>query len=154
MHGETKFATASCLFIIVFPLPINNTYLLTYSMEQSPFWEANRFTASQVIVKPRRFITAFTSELHLSVCWTSSIQSILRHPTSWRSILILSSYLSLGLTSGLFPSGFPTKTLSTPLLSPLGATCPAHLILLDFITRKILGEKRISNKKYGWQNIK
>jgi len=39
-----------------------------------------------------------------------------------------------------FPSGFPTKTLYTPLLSPIRATCPVHLILLYFITRTILGE--------------
>ena len=41
---------------------------------------------------------------------------------------------------GSFPQVFPTKTLNTPLLSTISATCPAHVILLDFITRKILGE--------------
>ena len=64
------------------------------------------------------------------------------HPTSCRSILILSSHLSLGFPSGLFPSGFPTRTLNTLFLSPIRATCPVHLIFLDFITQKILGKTR------------
>jgi len=65
----------------------------------------------------RRFITALTNVRHLSLSWVSPIQSIYPHPTSWRSILILSTHLRLGLPSGLFPSGFPTKTLYTPLSS-------------------------------------
>ena len=89
----------------------------------------------------RRFITALTCVRQLSLSWATPIQSIYPHPTSWRSILILSTHLRLGLPSGLFPSGFPTKTLYTPLSSPMHATCPAHLILLDFITRTILGEE-------------
>ena len=76
----------------------------------------------------RRFITAPTSVRHLSLSWASPIQSIYPHPTSWRSVLILSTYLCLGLPSRLFPSGFPTKTLYTPLSSPIRATCPTHLI--------------------------
>jgi hypothetical protein len=48
-----------------------------------------------------RFITAFTSVHYLSLSWASSIQSIPPHPTSWRSTLILSSHLCLGLPSGL-----------------------------------------------------
>jgi len=51
------------------------------------------------------------------------------------------THLGLVLTSGLFPSDFPTKTLYEPLFSPIRATRPAHLILLDFITRTILGEE-------------
>ena len=81
----------------------------------------------------RKFITALTSIRHLSLSWANPIQSTYPHPTSWRSILILSTYLRLGPPSGLFPSGFPTKILYTPLSSPIRATCPTHLILLDFI---------------------
>ena len=78
--------------------------------------------------RTRRFITALTSVRHLSLSWASPIQFIYPHPTSWRSILILSTHLLLG-------------TLHTPLSSPIRTTCPAHLILLDFITCTILDEK-------------
>ena len=66
----------------------------------------------------RRFITALISIRHLTLPWASPIQSIYPHPTSWRSILILSTHLRLGLPSGLLPSGFPTNTLYTPSPHP------------------------------------
>jgi len=50
----------------------------------------------------RMFITAVTSLLNPSLSWANPIQSIYPHPTSWRSILILSTHLRLGLPSGLF----------------------------------------------------
>jgi hypothetical protein len=87
----------------------------------------------------RRFITVLTSARQPSLSWANSIKSPQLPPTSWRSILILSSHLRLGLPIVLFPSGFPTRTLCTTLHYPIRATCPAHLILLDFTTRTILG---------------
>ena len=97
-----------------------------------------KVAVSQVVKKfpafygTRGFITASTSARHLPLSWASSIQSIPPHPTSWRSIL--SSHLRLGLPNGLFLSGFPTKSLYTPLLYPIRTIRPAHLILLDLLT--------------------
>jgi hypothetical protein len=69
------------------------------------------------------------------------IQSTSPHPTSPRSILLLSTHLRLGLPSGHFPLGFPTNNLYALLFSPIRATWPAHLILLDLIILIILGKE-------------
>ena len=63
---------------------------------------------------PRKFITGLTSVRHLSLSWASPIQSTYPHPTSWRSILILSTHLQLGLPSITFPY---TKLNSLDFLS-------------------------------------
>ena len=92
------------------------TYLLihslTHSMQQSPSWDANRFSASQEI--PR---ILWNPKVHYRIhkCPPpvpnlSHIDQVhTSHPTSSRSILILSFHLCLGLPSGLFPSGSPPK---------------------------------------------
>jgi len=83
----------------------------------------------------------WTSAPHLSLSWAKLIQSIPSHPTSWRHILMLSSYLGLDLPSGVLPFSFPTRTLYRPLVSSILVTCPAHLIILDLITWTRLGEE-------------
>ena len=130
------------------------TYLLTYSLEKSS-WEANRFSGSQEI--PR---ILWNPKVHYRIHISPSPIPILSqinsdyasHPTSWRSIRIFSAHLRLDLPSSLFPSGFPTKTLYTPLSSHIHATCPTHFILLDFVSRIILGEeyRSLSSSLYSF----
>ena len=109
------------------PSLLYNGYRVSYPVVK---WLVKKFPAFH---GTPRFITALTSIRHLSLSWASPIQSTYPHPTSCRSILIVSTHLRLGLPSDLFPSGFPTKTLYIPLSLPIRATCPAHLILLDYL---------------------
>jgi hypothetical protein len=58
-----------------------------------------------------------------------------------KRILIVSTHLRLGLSSGLFLCGFPINILYAFLFSPIGATCPVHFILLDLIILIMFGEE-------------
>ena len=112
-------------------------------MVQSPPWEANWFAASQEIPRisrnpkvhyrthkrpPPLSILDQTNPVHIPTSHVLEIRPNIIHPSTPRS-----PQCSLSLR-------FPSKTLYTPLSTPIRATCPAHLILLDFITRTILGE--------------
>ena len=126
----------------------NNTYILTYlltqSMEQRPYWEANRFSATQEI--PR---ILWNPKVHYLIhkCPTpvSTLPQLdpVHNPTSHFLKIHLNIILPFtpGSPSGFFPSSFPIKALYAPLLSPVPATCVAHFIRIDFITRKILCEE-------------
>ena len=101
-------------------------------MQQSPSWKAN---GSQPVKKfpafygTRRFVTAAR---HLSLSWARTII-----PTSWKVTSILTSSLSLYPSCGLFPSGFPTETLSSSILSLTRSTFPAQILVLELITQII-----------------
>ena len=103
-------------------------YLLTYLLTclLTPWCRVllEKLTGLQLVKKfpafhgTRRFITAITSVRQFSLSWASPIQSIYPHPTSWRSVLILSIDLRLGLPNGLLPSGFPTRPYTPPSPHP------------------------------------
>jgi len=150
---------ARCLALGHIPLTACHQYLLCHYQkycilsaltERLTPWSTvllENLTHPQLVFKTlafygtQRFITAFTRTCHLFLSWTRSIQSTPHHHTSWRSILILSSCLCLGLPDGLFPSDLPTKTLYASLLSPISATCPTCLMLLDLITQTVCGDE-------------
>ena len=99
--------------------------LLTYSMVQSPSWEANWFSASQEIP---RILWNLNIHYRLHKC-PPPIRTLSQndpdhalHSTSCRRILILSSHLRLGLPSGLikfhiaFKLGATFKSNETELI--------------------------------------
>ena len=120
------------------------TYLLTHSMMHSPSWAANWFATSQEIPRISR-----SPKVHYRTHKRPPPVSILGQPNS---VHIPTSHLIEIRPNIIHPSTprsphwslshrFPQQDLIHPLSSPIRATCPAHLILLDFITHTILGEE-------------
>ena len=113
-------------------------------MVQSPSWEANWFAASQEIPRISRnpkfhyrthkrptpvSILGQPNPVHIPTSHLLEIHLNIIHPSTPRS--------PQWSPSLRFPHQDPIHTLS----SPIRTTCPAHLILLDFITRTIFGEE-------------
>jgi len=112
-------------------------------MDQSSSWETNRFQTSQEILR-----VSWNPKVLYRIHKRPSPVPILNqldpvHTTTshFLQVHLNKIHLRLFLPSGLFPSSFLTKTLYTTLFYPIRVTCPAHPILLDFITRTILGEE-------------
>jgi len=107
------------MIISVFPIVHNiqkNAHVLTYLHHAAESYE--KLTVFQLVKNSPRFILS-----HLDPVHTPRSHFLKIHPLIYAWV----SQVTLSLS-------FPTKTLYTPLFSPIRATCPAHLILLDFIT--------------------
>ena len=108
------------------------TYLLTYLLAQWSEVLLQKLAGSQLVKKfaafyrARRFITASHVPANCPFPEPDQSSPLPPYPNLWRSILILSSHLGLGLQIELIPSGFLTNTLYTPLLSTNRAICPGH----------------------------
>ena len=120
------------------------TYLLTYSIEQTPSWEAYRFSANQEISR-----ILWNSKVHYRIHKCPPRVPTLRQldPVHTPTFHFLKTHVNIILPS---TPGSPklSRSLRFPHLNPvytsilpIRSTCTAHLILLDLITRPVLGEQ-------------
>jgi hypothetical protein len=111
-------------------------YLLTDGAE--PFLRSYQLCShsrtSQHFMEPEGSLLCSQEPSPGPLSWARSIQSILSHPTSLRSTLILSNHLHLGLPSGLFPSGFSTNIVHKHSSSPHSCYMPCPFLLHKLLT--------------------
>ena len=104
-------------------------------------------TSSQLVKKfpalygNQRFVTTFASAHHVSLSLATLIQFITKHPTLWRSNLLVSTHICMGFPSGFFRSGFHNNSLYVPPFFLIRATWTDHQILLELIIQTFLDEE-------------
>jgi hypothetical protein len=81
-------------------------------LERSPV--VRTLDSFPVFYGTQRFNTEFARAFHLSVSWARPIQSTSPHPTSTRSILILSTYLILVLPPTTYMRSSPPHSCYMP----------------------------------------
>jgi hypothetical protein len=84
-----------------------NSPMNSDSMEHRPSWEPNRFLATQEITRIL-WNPSVHNRIHNS---PPSVPVLNQIKTFFAPSHFLKIHLRLGLPSGFFPSGFPTKTL-------------------------------------------
>jgi hypothetical protein len=98
---------------------------------------AQLVTKFPTFYKTQRLVTVFIRARHRRQSGGKWNQSTTSSHISLRSILILFHHPHPRVLSGLFPSRVPAKMLWVVLIS-ICATCPAHHILVNFISLKYL----------------
>ena len=122
------------------------TNLLTYLLTLWSRVLIKKLTGSQLLKKLRHFMKSEGSLPHSQVPATcpypepgQSSPWPASHFRNIHLIIILSS--TLGSSRWSLSFRFPIKTMYTPLLSPVRATCPTYIILTDLMTQIMFGEQ-------------